>query len=300
MLLKRSRMPRNQVAAISGLSNSYIRLLENGETARVVREKLISFAVALNLDLNETDALLNIFDRAKLSTDDIPTFVSSSEQVQMSSAMLPLRDVFIIELMFLSVERLPGKRIIVNDRPTSCLRPEGHRTYSCRRMDNSHPLQSSLTEAIGRERKLNMLAKLAYYPIEEFVFKDSLEEYILECIDPKERDWRIKHLENEIWHLEKYDNLELFLTEANPIFMFTLKMPEESSKENPKLTFIGKHIDFFIGEGTGRLAGFATDNLAFIENFIIEVNNLREHVIPEYLDRTKLITYLKSLIKRAR
>ena len=71
MLLKRSRMPRNQVAAISGLSNEYIRVLEYGKSASVAREKLISFAVALNLDLHETDDLLTVFDRTKLTLDDI-------------------------------------------------------------------------------------------------------------------------------------------------------------------------------------------------------------------------------------
>ncbi|MEE9497016.1 MAG: helix-turn-helix transcriptional regulator, partial [Desulfobacterales bacterium] len=142
MLLKRSRMPRNQVAAISGLSNAYIRVLEHGESASVAREKLINFAVALNLDLHETDDLLTVFDRTKLTVDDIPNFINTSKQMRISSALLPLRDVFIIELMFLSIEWVPGHNLVVNDRPTAALRPEGYRTHSCADMENTHPIHN--------------------------------------------------------------------------------------------------------------------------------------------------------------
>ena len=219
MLLKRSRMPRNQVAAISGLSNAYIRVLEHGESASVAREKLISFAVALNLDLHDTDELLAVFDRTKLTVDDIPNFINTSKQMRISSALLPLRDVFIIELMFLSIEWVAGHNLVVNDRPTAALRPEGYRTYSCTDMQNTHPIHNDLIEAIGRERQTNLISKLSRYPIDNYIYRDSLVEYILNCDDPVERKWRIKHLEATLWHLRHHKNFSLFLTDMFPVLI---------------------------------------------------------------------------------
>lgn len=295
-LLKRTRMPRNQVAAISGLSNAYIRILERGETASVRREKLISFAVALNLDLRETDELLSTFDRTKLTTDDIPSFIETSKQVKISSALLPLRDAFLIELLFLAIEQVPGDQIIVNDRPTSCLRPEGFRSYSCRNLTGVHPIHSALIEDIGRERKLNMVSKLTRYYIHNYICRDSLEEYIRECKDPEELAWRVKHIETALWHMRHYDHFKVFLTGTVPSFLFSLKLPSDPEDEGPKLAFIGKQIDFFMGKGSGRLAGFATDNQVVIENFRADVEFLKENILQEYLDQQRLEGYLESLI----
>jgi len=298
MLLKRSRMPRNQIAAISGLSNAYIRVLEHGESASVAREKLISFAVALNLDLHETDELLTVFDRTKLKVDDIPNFINTSKQMRISSALLPLRDVFIIELMFLSIEWVPGHNLVVNDRPTAALRPEGYRTYTCTDMENPHPIHNDLIEAIGRERQMNLISKLGLYPIDNFIFRGNLEGYILNCDDPVERKWRIKHLEATLWHLRHHKKFSVFLTNVVPSFVFSIKLPPESEKKTDRLTFLGKQIDFFMGKGSGRLAGFATDNQVIIENFRKEVNFLENHIIEKYVDQSKLETYLESLINQ--
>jgi len=295
-LLRRSRMPRNQVAAISGLSNAYIRVLERGETASVGREKLISFAVALNLDLDETDELLAVFDRTKLTADDIPSFIETSKQMKISSALLPLRDAFLIELLFLAIEQVPGNQIIVNDRPTSCLRPEGFRSYSCRKMAKVHPIHSALIEAIGRERKRNLVSKLTHYPVYNYICRDNLEEYIRDCEDPEELGWRIKHVEVMLWHIRHYDDFHVLLTSTIPSFLFSLKLPPDSKNGSPKLAFIGKQIDFFMGKGSGRLAGFATDNQVVIENFRADVEFLKENVIQEYLDQQRLEAYLESLM----
>lgn len=295
MLLRRSRMPRNQVAAISGLSNAYIRVLEKGESASVGREKLISVAVALSLDLQEIDELLTVFDRAKLSLDDIPNFIQISRQAKISSALLPLRDVFFIELIFLAIEQIPGRQIIVNDRPTSCLRPEGHRSYFCRGMTRIHPIHSPLIEAIGRERKRNLVSKLMHYTVQNYICRDNLEKYVRRCGDVEERAWRAKHVETMLWYMRHYDNFKVFLTNAIPSFLFSLNLPPESERESPKLAFIGKQIDFFMGKGSGRLAGFATDNQIIIENFKADVEFLKENVLQEFRDRRRLEAYLEDL-----
>lgn len=295
-LLKNSRMPRNQVAAISGLSNAYIRVLENGDSASVGRDKLISFAVALNLDLNEIDKLLNIFDRANLTKDDIPTFLGTSKHRKISSALHPLRDVYAMELVFLSIEQIPGHQVTVNNRPSAVFWPEGYRTFAEKSLVEAHHIYSDLIEAIGRERKRNLALQLARYPVDHYICRDNLEEYVKQCDDVKERQWLAKHVETMLWHVKNYNNFRLFLTNMIPSFIFVLKLPPELGKETDKLSFMGKNIDFFLGPRSGRLAGFATDNQIIIENFKAEVESLKANIIEEYLDRRRLEVYLEGLI----
>ena len=69
-------VPRNQIASLSGLTNTYIRDLENDVIQNVPRGNLIALAVALNLGLLEADELLRIFDRAQLTPTDVPAFLA--------------------------------------------------------------------------------------------------------------------------------------------------------------------------------------------------------------------------------
>lgn len=297
-LLKRSRMPRNQIAAVSGLSNAYLRVLERGETASVRREKLIALAVGLSLDLHETDELLASFDRTGLTVEDIPIFIETSRQMKLSSALIPLRDAYLTELLFLAIEQVRGDQVIVNDSPTSCLRPEGFRSCSCRNMENPHPIHSALIEAVGRERTRNLVSCLGAHHVYHYICRDNLEDYARGDDNAEEQTWRIRHLESMLLHLKKYDRFRLFITRTDPSFLFTLKLPV-SAVDSPKLAFMGKKIDFFMGKGSGRLAGFATDNPVVIENFQADVDFMREDVFEEYLDQRRLEAYVESLIARS-
>ena len=69
------KRPRNQIATLSGLTNTYIRNLEQGQIENVPRNRLIALGVALNLDLFEMEALLDAFDRAQLSSSDVAAFI---------------------------------------------------------------------------------------------------------------------------------------------------------------------------------------------------------------------------------
>ncbi len=51
-----------------------------------------------------------------------------------------------------------------------------------------------------------------------------------------------------------------------------------------------------MGKGSGRLAGFATDNQVVIENFQADLDLLKESIIEEYLDQERLEVYLESLL----
>ena len=68
--------------------------------------------------MGETDQMLNIFDRAPLSLQDIPIFLTTTEKGTITSAMLPVRDRYSLDLMMLSAERLPGRHVVVSSEPT--------------------------------------------------------------------------------------------------------------------------------------------------------------------------------------
>ncbi|MHA1700662.1 MAG: hypothetical protein ACTSWK_00120, partial [Promethearchaeota archaeon] len=274
-LLKKSKRPRNQIAAISGLSNAYIRALEQGSIGKVGREKLIHLAIALSLDLNEHDDLLTIFGLAKLNQDDIPVFLEISNRSIITPALHPLRTTIATELLILSIEKEPGLLVIVSDRPTHSLRSEGHRSHSDKRLIEAHHLYSGLMEAIVKERKANLSLQLVKYEVEHYVCKNCLEEYAKKSVDSKEKKWRLKHFKNLIWHIKNYKNFHFYLTNTCPNFIFDLKFASKFEGMGNKLFFMGKQTHFSLGAMPSRLTGFVTDNKVFMQDFKEEYKHIK-------------------------
>ncbi len=295
-ILRNSPVSRNQIAAISGLSNPYILGLEQGNIANVGRDKLIALAVALDMKLDEIDEMLSVFDRAALSTADITHFLEASNRCRISAALHPAHDSYTLDLMLLSVERIKGEHIIVSPRPPSCLRGEGHRRYSEKALVEAHPIYGDLVTAILRQRKRLLLSNLAEHTLEHFTCRNCLEDYFQRCKDPQERRWRAVHLENTIALLNTVENFHFYLTRECPSFVFVLKRPPNASRENEKLVITVLPPHRFQVRLSGLLAGFATDSKAVILNFKDEVKYLKEAVFEEFLDRKRLVEYLEGLI----
>jgi len=294
-LLQKSPLSRNQIATISGLSNPYILDLEKGAIANVGRDKLIALAVALDLGLPEIDGLLTVFDRAPLSGDDIPLFLETSRRIHISSALHPVQDSFTFDLVLLSVERREGSHIIVSPRPASCLRVEGHRSYAEKELTLQHPLYGELVEAIVKERKHHMLLNLSHFPVEQYVCRECLSDYIERCHDPREREWRIKHIRSAIHLIETYENYHFHLITECPSFIFVLKSPTPSDADADTLVIANIPPHRYQVKSSGLLAGFATENPAVIVNFKKELQAVRGTVIEEFEDRRRLVDFLEGL-----
>ncbi|WP_022666870.1 helix-turn-helix domain-containing protein [Desulfospira joergensenii] len=296
-LLNASQMPRNQVASISGISNTYIRDLENGNIVNVSRTKLISLSVALNLGLHEIDRLLNDFERTALSSDDIPVFIETSGQSKFSQAMLPVRDRFTLDLMMLSAERIPGNLTVVSSRPTHSIRAEGHPSYTERFFAEAHPIYPELIESIGRERKRHLTRNLTRFKVNQYICKTCLEEYIHNCTDKTELEWRCRHIENLIWHLKNYENFNAHITCDCPTFMMVLKESGEADGSGDKLlmTYLPPHPS--ASHHSGRFVGFATENSNVIRNFRDDLYVTHKAVIQKFTDKSRLIDFLQTLIK---
>ena len=298
-LLKQSPLSRNQIASISGLSNPYILDLEKGSITNVGRDKLIALAIALDLGLQEIDDLLTRFDRATLGKEDIPLFVDTTRRIRISSALHPVHDSFTFDLVLLSAERQAGRHIIVSPRPASCLRAEGHRRYAEKRLCEAHPLYGDLVETIVMERKHRLLINLNHHPVEQYVCRECLVDYIQRCRDPQERNWRVRHIKSAINLIEAHDNFQFHLTTECPSFIFVLKSPPESETGTDTLIIANIPPHRYQVKTSGLLAGFATENQAVIENFKKELKAIKRTVIEEFETRQRLVAFLEELSSTA-
>ena len=295
-LMHNSPMARNQIAAVSGLSNPYIKGLELGHIANVGREKLISLGIALDLSLSQIDDLLNVFDRTPLSRDDIATFIETSKRCHISAALHPVHDSYTFDLMLLSAEQKPGPHVIVSPRPASCLREEGHRRYAEKALVTAHPIYGDLVAAINEERRDRLISNLNEHQVANYVCAHCLRDYIRRCDDATERYWRIAHIKNTIDTIHKFEKFSLFLTEECPSFIFVLRTPADMEHASEKLIITVLPPHRMSVRVSGLLAGFATDSQAVILNFKNELKFLEKSIIERYLDRSKLVGFLRDLI----
>jgi transcriptional regulator with XRE-family HTH domain len=295
--LKTRRLPRNQVAAISGLSNPYIKHLENGNIVNVERKKLIALAMALNLELHEIDQMLTLFDRSRLTENDIPLFIDPDRKLKITTAIMPLPVKFYFELVILNGERIPGRLIIVNDTPTGNVLPEGFRTLHGEKLATCHPVYIPLFEAIGRARKQNFIKQLKEFRVDHFICVQCLKDYIFRCPDEIYRSWRIKHLSCLIDTMETYEKFHVYLTNHCAKFNFTIKVTDAQLKEKDKLFFLGRSPHSQTVDENSHLTGFATENPAMVQNFMLDLKTNNENMITDLYSREKTIDYLRKLLE---
>ena len=300
-LMDNNAATRNQIAAVSGLSNPYIKELESGRIANVGRDKLLSLAIALDLNLTEIDHMLTLFDRASLTSEDIAAFIQASERCRISSALHPVHDSFTFDLMLLSAELIPGAHAIVSSRPASCLRSEGHRLYAEKTLVAAHPLYGDLITALNKERRQQLMLNLNQHPVENYVCLHCLQDYLRPGDDPQELNWRAQHIRNTINMISGFDNFHFYITSECPSFIFVLRspVPTGTASETEKLIITTLPPHRIQVRSSGLLAGFATDSKAVIQNFRKELQYIKTTVVPDYMERSRLIAFLESLIKKA-
>ena len=293
--MRNSPVARNQIAAISGLSNPYIRDLEAGSIANVGREKLISLAIALDLSLNEIDRMLTVFDRAQLSHDDISSFIRATQRCRISAALHPVQDSFTLDLLLLAAEQKLGPHVIVSPRPASCLRAEGHRWYAEKTLVETHAIYGDLVAAIIKERRHQLLVNLNSHAVEQYVCKQCLEDYISHCNDSVEKKWRVEHLKNAINLIRNFENFNFYLVDECPSFIFVLKTQISPDVRSEKLILTALPPHRMQIRTSGWLAGFATDSQAVISNFKKELELIKTTVHDVYLERDRLVAFLQNL-----
>jgi transcriptional regulator with XRE-family HTH domain len=289
------KRPRNQIATLSGLTNTYIRNLENGEIENVPRKRLIALGVALNLNFSDMELLLAAFDRASLSTGDVPAFIETAVNAKLSAAVLPVRDLYAYELVMLSLERTPGRQIIINDRPTIGLMAHGHRTHSDRTILHQHDIYGELIEAIGDARRDNFFRLAMNHNIDHYICRSCLEDYLEADVDEIERLWRARHVAALLEAVKRQGNFSLYLTDTCVHLNFTIKLAAAAG-ENDKISYSARAPHDFNRGKSGRLVGFISENPGVCQCFNEELSRVAGTVIDSLAERQQQIEYLNGLL----
>ncbi len=293
--IEAGKRPRNQIATLSGLTNTYIRNLENGDIENVPRKRLIALGVALNLDLAEIETLLAAFDRARLTPQDIPAFIETAQNAALSEAVLPVRDLFAYELILLSMEMAPGRQVIVSDRPTISLLADGHRTHTDREVLHRHPMYRELIEAVGLARRQNFYRLSSMHSVEHYICRQCLEDYLNADVDEEESAWRAKHVAALLEALQTQPNVRLYLTDTCVNLNFTIKFTAPG-RGNDKLSYSARAPHDVNRGKRGRLIGFITENPPLCQCFRDELARVANTVIAPLTDQNALVNYVESLL----
>lgn len=296
----RSMIPRNQIANISGLTNTYIRDLEQGNIANVSRDKLLKFSTAVGLDLTALDHMLTIFDCAKLNPDDIPVFIENAKKQKPSNSVHPARDFFGYELLLLATESLSGPKTISTNHPSVILQPDELRFAFLERSPRapSHPIHDELRRAIGRERRRNLISQLGRYEMHHYISKRALEHYLLSVKTPRERQLRAEHLSNIREFVNTYPRFRYHLTDIETGFNCLLKH-SEAQGESERVFFYTHDMSLLQGQVNGQIIGFYTGNPVIIDQFKKDVGIVEKRILDPYRDPADLTRYLTSLIDQA-
>ncbi len=286
-LLNQKGTPRNQIAALSGLTNTYLKDMEQGKTINIGREKIIYFSIALSLDLYEIDKLLNIFDRTPLSEDDIPIFLDITKQMRLSSAIHFNRSYITHNLVLISMRHIPGKTIAILNFLPSSFEEESHYNYLYGDVEWLHPLYSQLYQAIVKEKNCSLTRVLEEGQIvEHYSCKHCIENSINGLTDSKERNLRIIQFQKLIHHIKKYDNYSYYLANSCPTVSFVYKRPNDRAKENEKLLIVGKS-SYEMDHPHGLMVGLASESQVMIKNFEEELRFTRKRIVEAYTDKEK-------------
>jgi len=295
-LLNQKGTPRNQIAGLSGLTNTYLKDLEQGKTINIGREKIIHFSIALSLDLFEIDQLLNIFDRTPLSEDDIPIFLSITKHMRLSSAINFNRSYITHNLLLISMRLIPGKTIAILNILPSSFEEKSHYNYIYAGAEWLHPVYSKLYQAVVKEKNLSLTHVLDQGQIvEHYACKNCVNNIIRELDDPKARELRVRQFQKLIHHIKKYDNYHFYLADSCPTVSFVYKQPNDKTKENEKLLIVGKS-SYEMDHPHGLLVGLATESPVVIKNFEEELKFTRKRIVEAYTDKEKMVSYLEKLI----
>jgi len=296
-----SMIPRNQIANISGLTNTYIRDLEQGNIVNVSRDKLLKFSTAAGLPLEAIDDMLTLFDRSKLNMDDIPRFIENAKKQKPSKSVHAVRDFFGYELLLLATESLPGPKTINTNHPSVILQPDALRFMFLKKDKDAclHPIHDELRRAIGKARKENLIHQLAQYEMRHYISKQALENYIFTCKGKKERMLRAEHILNIRDMLETYPRFKLCLTEVDTGFNCLLKHSEKDGGTR-RIFFYTHDMSLLQGRLNGQIIGFYTGDPVIIQQFKKDIAIVKQRVLNTYRDPLDAAAYLTALHARAR
>lgn len=296
----------NELAKISGISNTYFNYLKAGKIKKPGRDKIISIAIGLNYSLEEIDKLLRHNDYKEVSDRDFDIFLASAKNRDITGFQ-PLYENINYPMFLLALDNLPGNKFVVNKKPSGTLESPEYIAYrdKLRSRGNTNPIYGGLKRAIHLERKRLLDKLLEKNEVHYLVCNECLKSYLGRSKNSIEEKQFIKeHLEELIKYLD-HPNYYFNIIEQCPRLRFIMKiLPNSNIRDGKnKLIYTGygehRHITEKRDEKNlrDRLFGMATDSSKFLEHFRNEYQELEKNFIKhDYSNPKKMQNYIKKLI----
>jgi len=290
-IISKSGLNINTISKTSGISNTYLNKLVQGNINRPGKDKIASTLLALNFTIGEINAVLADYDYQPLVRPDIAEILNNNNKRKIEGNTLPLYESIHGKLLLAHMERLGGDKVLVKETPSVLFMPE--KLYF---QDNSIPekyqearvFYGELMKALFRERK-----KVFYRSIkkgcrfETFICRECLESYLKRNLDPElgdrtgnHRRLIVQYFANVLGAVRRNpDQHRIRIVNRCCYFVFQI---QGADLEKPKVFFFGKQpIDHKTSVMQQALQGFASDAATMIALYLQEAELCRRTVNHE-------------------
>lgn len=306
-LIDNTRMTRNQVAQISGLSNSHLRALEDEDIKNTKRDTVLYLAVALNLELPDINMLLRHYGFSDANEKDSLAFIKVAERRKVTGFQ-PLYSGIGFDLLLISVERLDGNLVVVNDRPSSSFRPGEYVAVEAERSGIEDDVYIHLKKEFYKKRRGILDKNLANYTVHYISCEKCIRQYMNlynNARSLKERLLIKEHFELLIYYMDHHNyRFDLVKPDHCALLRFELKFLPSSNKENDKVLFIGqsKHrysrdLDYGESNRSQCLNGFVTDSKKTFDLFRLEYFRLKRNIDTKYSDKNAMTGHIREMFR---
>ncbi len=313
--LIQSGLSKNEIATITGISNSYLKLIEKGKVGKIGRDKILAVAmVALNLPLSETNEILKFYGWSEVDELDANLLMQAAERRSIKG-LQNIHSLITFDLLILSMERLPGDTYLIYKTPHVAMMSHEYVFHIKRKYeklytsqdDSLYRIYSTLSDHFHHRRwhLFNYSLKNGYH-INTLVCHKCMEDYIALGSKAEVKKHILKHIRETIQFVTRYPGLfNIKLIGMCPRLFVQMKELPSNSNENSKVLFMGQdqpHIDYFdervrtltnLGHLQNNTVGFATDHKQVFQKYLDEYHRLTETEIPIQ----DMPDYLQSMVK---
>ncbi len=298
-IISKSGLNINTISKTSGISNTYLNKLIQGNINRPGKDKIASTLLALNFTIGEINDVLADYDYRFLAGPDIAEILSNNNKRKIEGNTLPLYESIHGKLLLAHMERLGGHKLLVKDTPSVLFMPEKlyiQANHTTEESPDAREFYADLMKALLRERKQVFYKSISRgCCFETFICRDCLESYLERNLDPAQDSSGdhlrliIQYFANVIGAVKRNpDQHRIGIVERCSHFDFQI---QGINRDKPKVFFFGKpSADHRASVMHQALQGFASDAATMIALFEQESQLCRQTV-----DRTIMANYPASL-----
>lgn len=285
-IISKSGLNINTISKTSGISNTYLNKLIQGNINRPGKDKIASTLLALNFTIGEINAVLADYDYRSLAGPDIVEILSNNNKRKIEGNTLPLYESIHGKLLLAHMERLGGDKILSKDTPSVLFMPEKlyiQANHITEETPDASAFYLDLMKALFRERKQVFYKSIARgCRFETFICRDCLERYLERNLEAASEHRRliVQYFANVLGAVTRNPEQHLMrIVDRCCFFVFQI---QGSDREKPKVFFFGKQpVEHGARVMHQALQGFASDAATMVALFEQEAELCRRTVNPE-------------------